>query len=96
MRTIVDKQPVMKRLFDRLDKMSMNKTLLSEYDIRKRAAMDEKARLDYSFEKGIEKGIEKERFDAARKMLSDGLDIKIIMKYTGLSEAEVNDLKADR
>jgi len=46
MRTIVDKQPVMGRVFDRLDKMSMNKTLLSEYEIRKRAAMDEKARLD--------------------------------------------------
>ena len=93
MKTIVDKQPVMEKVFDRLDKMSTNKTLLSEYEIRKRAAMDEKARLDYSFdkgiEKGIEKGVEKEKLETAKLMLKDGLDVKVIMKYTGLSKEEI-------
>ena len=89
MRTIVDKQPEMGKVFENIDRLSMSKTLLSEYDIRKRAAMDEKARLDYSFEKGIEK----KSYDTARTMLDDGLDVKVIMKYTGLSKDEILKLK---
>lgn len=34
-------------------------------------------------------GKQKERFETARKMLTDGLDSAIIMKYTGLSAAEL-------
>ena len=89
MRTIVDKQPGMGKVFEKIDKLSMNKTLLSEYDIRKRAAMDEKARLDYSFEKGIQKGIEKNSFEIAKKMLRKGLPVSDIIEFTGLSKDEI-------
>ncbi len=88
MKTIVDKQPVMKQVFDRLDKMSMNKTLLTEYEIRKRAVMDEKARTQYSYNKGIEDGIEK----VAIKLL-DILDDSAIAEKTGLSLESVKKLR---
>ena len=88
MKTIVDKQPVMKQVFDRLDKMSMNKTLLTEYEIRKRAVMDEKASAQYSYNKGIEDGIEK----VAIKLL-DILDDSAIAEKTGLSLESVKKLR---
>jgi predicted transposase/invertase (TIGR01784 family) len=52
-------------------------------------------------EKGMEKGKEegnkegeqKKAFETARKMLDDGLDSAIIIKYTGISDAELSTLK---
>ena len=41
---------------------------------------------------GISQGIEQNKIDIAKKMLKDGLDIKIISKYSGLSENEIKRL----
>ena len=44
------------------------------------------------YEKGIQKGIEQTKFETAKKMLADGLDISVISKYTGLSEKDIEKL----
>ncbi len=41
---------------------------------------------------GLQKGREKERFDIAKTMLSEGLDIQLISKMTGLTEKEIKSL----
>ncbi len=41
---------------------------------------------------GLQKGAEKKAFDIAKTMLSEGLDIQLISKMTGLSEKEIKSL----
>ena len=43
--------------------------------------------------KGREEGIDMERKETAKNMLQDGISIKAIMKYTGLSETDISNLK---
>jgi len=64
-------------------------------------SQDERGKLQASFEKGeqkgkqegIREGIREKAVETARKMLSDGLDTDMIMKYSGLSADEILSLK---
>jgi len=42
---------------------------------------------------GIKKGIKEGKREIAKKMLMEGLDLKLIIKITGLTESEVLELK---
>ncbi len=46
-------------------------------------------------QKGIEKGVEKEKIEIAKNLLKLGVDIDKIIKATGLSEKEVNELSRE-
>ena len=48
--------------------------------------------LEEGIEKGIEKGIEQEKRMLAKKMKEDNVDIKKIIKYTGLTKEEIEKL----
>jgi hypothetical protein len=48
--------------------------------------------IEKGMEKGIEKGERKKAIETARKMKNDGVEINIIMKYTGLSKKEIEKL----
>ncbi|MDR1473618.1 MAG: Rpn family recombination-promoting nuclease/putative transposase [Lactobacillales bacterium] len=50
--------------------------------------------LEKGIVKGIEKGIEKEKKETALSMLTDGLPVSTISKYTGLSPSEIQSLKS--
>ncbi|GHV54352.1 hypothetical protein FACS1894216_14190 [Synergistales bacterium] len=65
----------------------------ARYLSRKKFRMDHDHDMIVSFRegeaKGIEKGIEKGKFEIARSMLADRIPIDAIIKYTGLSEQEI-------
>ncbi|WP_368997414.1 hypothetical protein [Caldifermentibacillus hisashii] len=42
---------------------------------------------------GIEEGIKKGKWEDAKMMLMEGLDLHLIIKITGLTESEVLELK---
>ena len=48
--------------------------------------------IEQGIEKGIEKGIEQEKRMLAKKMKEDNVDIKKIIKYTGLTKEEIEKL----
>ena len=43
--------------------------------------------------KGMEKGMNKRSLEIARKMLANGMDAATVMKITGLSESQLQQLK---
>lgn len=49
--------------------------------------------LEQGIEKGIEQGIEKGKLETAAAMLADGLDVSQVMKFTGLSEDQISQVK---
>ncbi|MBV3444136.1 hypothetical protein KSW90_08545, partial [Prevotella copri] len=80
-----------------------------EYETSKMAYRDIKNSVDTAkregiaegMEKGMKEGLEKGRaegmnqrsLDIARNMLADGVDINLIMKYSGLTQKQIEKLK---
>ena len=44
-------------------------------------------------EKGMEKGKNEKALEIARSMMADGVDINLIMKYSGLTQEQIDKLK---
>ena len=77
------------------------KQKMREYEASKMAYRDIKNSIDTAKQKGIEEGMEKgmakgmnqKALDIARNMLADGVDINLIMKYSGLTQEQIEKLK---
>jgi predicted transposase/invertase (TIGR01784 family) len=67
-------------------------------DLRKEEAILE-YRLDLAEEKGIQKGIEKGKIEGkievAKAMLANNVDVNTIVKFTGLSISEIEELSGN-
>ncbi|MCC5816579.1 MAG: Rpn family recombination-promoting nuclease/putative transposase, partial [Leptospira sp.] len=95
MSIIVDKEPDMANAFRILEYYSA--------DPEKRRLLEERMNSDRDFayemvaqfekgvEEGIEKGIEKKAIEDARLMKSEGIDLSVILKVTGLSESKLKE-----
>lgn len=62
---------------------------LREYEDSLKAYRDIKNSLDTAEAKGREEGINIANLAIAKRMLSDGMDMELILKYTGLTEKQI-------
>ena len=77
------------------------KQKMREYEASKMAYRDIKNSIDTAkqeglaegMEKGMKKGMNQKALDIARNMLADGVDINLIMKYSGLTQEQIEKLK---
>ena len=97
------------RLFEEAEIAKFTPQEMREYETSKMAYRDIKNSVDTAkregiaegMEKGMKEGLEKGRaegmnqrsLDIARNMLADGVDINLIMKYSGLSQEQIDKLK---
>ena len=49
--------------------------------------------MEKGMKKGMEKGMNQKALDIARNMLADSVDINLIMKYSGLTQEQIEKLK---
>ncbi|WP_265043450.1 Rpn family recombination-promoting nuclease/putative transposase [Wolbachia endosymbiont (group A) of Scambus nigricans] len=99
LKEIAEKAPIIKLTYDELDKFRWNEKDLVAYeerimDLRKEEAILE-YRLDLAEEKGIQKGIEKGKIEVAKAMLANNVDVNTIVKFTGLSISEIEELSGN-
>ncbi len=103
LKEIAEKAPIIKLAYDELDKFRWNEKDLVAYeerimDLRKEEAILE-YRLDLAEEKGIQKGIEKGKIEGkievAKAMLANNVDVNTIVKFTGLSISEIEELSGN-
>ena len=97
------------RLFEEAEIAKFTPQEMREYETCKMAYRDIKNSVDTAkregiaegMEKGMKEGLEKGRaegmnqrsLDIARNMLADGVDINQIMKYSGLTQEQIEKLK---
>lgn len=62
---------------------------LREYEDSLKAYRDIKNSLDTAEAKGREEGIYIANLAIAKRMLSDGMDMELVLKYTGLTEKQI-------
>ncbi|QMV46899.1 Rpn family recombination-promoting nuclease/putative transposase [Wolbachia pipientis] len=99
LKEIAEKAPIIKLAYDELDKFRWDEKDLVAYeerimDLRKEEAILE-YRLDLAEEKGIQKGIEKGKIEVAKAMLANNVDVDTIVKFTGLSISEIEELSGN-
>ena len=92
---------VFDRLFEEAEIAKFTPQEMREYETSKMAYRDIKNSVDTAkregiaegMEKGMKKGMNQKALDIARNMLADGVDINLIMKYSGLTQEQIEKLK---
>ena len=88
---------VFDRLFEEAEIAKFTPQEMREYEASKMAYRDIKNSIDTAtqkgFAEGMEKGMNQKALDIARNMLADGVDINLIMKYSGLTQKQIEKLK---
>ena len=101
MKQVEELDKVFDRLFEEAEIAKFTPQELREYEASKMAYRDIKNSIDTAkreglaegMELGMEKGMNQKALDIARNMLADGVDINLIMKYSGLSQEQIDKLK---
>ena len=77
------------KLFDAAAIARFTPIELREYEDSLKAYRDIKNSLDTAEAKGREEGINIANLAIAKRMLSDGMDMELVLKYTGLTEKQI-------
>ena len=97
MKQVEELDKVFDRLFEEAEIAKFTPQELREYEASKMAYRDIKNSIDTAKQEGLaegmEKGMNQKALDIARNMLADGVDINLIMKYSGLTQKQIDKLK---
>lgn len=83
------REKIFSRLFDTAAIARFTPIELREYEDSLKAYRDIKNSLDTAEAKGREEGINIANLAIAKRMLSDGMDMELVLKYTGLTEKQI-------
>ena len=83
------REKIFSRLFDAAAIARFTPIELREYEDSLKAYRDIKNSLDTAEAKGREEGINIANLAIAKRMLSDGMDMELVLKYTGLTEKQI-------
>jgi predicted transposase/invertase (TIGR01784 family) len=91
---IVD--PVLKEAYEAVNRFNWSQEELAAYDAALKRELDYRSQMqtaeDRGREEGMQQGMQQEKLEIAKNMLSQGLDINLIQKVTGLSLDTIKDL----
>jgi len=89
-------EPEIKKAFETVERMSLNRKERDYYEGRKKLIRDDEGVIKFreakAEEKGMEIGIEKGKIEIAKSLKQNGLDIELIIKSTGLTKEQINEL----
>ena len=91
MRTIVDKNPIMKETLKDLRTLSIDPQLLSIEEMRRKGELDYNTNMLVSREQGRAEGEAKGKIESARVMLENDYSLQEVSKITGLSPEQLSD-----
>ena len=83
------REKIFSRLFEAAAIARFTPIELREYEDSLKAYRDIKNSLDTAEAKGREEGINIANLAIAKRMLSDGMDMELVLKYTGLTEKQI-------
>ena len=82
---------IMKQVEERY--ISFEASKMAYRDIKNSVDTAKREGIAEGMEKGLELGMNQKALDIARNMLADGVDINLIMKYSGLTQEQIEKLK---
>ena len=95
---MAEKEKEIKEAIETLEDISSDEEKERIAELRQKYIMDKEVELETAEEKGIRKGIEKgiksEKIEIAKKMLKENMQVEVIEKITGLTKAEIDEIKS--
>jgi predicted transposase/invertase (TIGR01784 family) len=92
-------EPTLKKAMDTLEFLSQDREARRRYEERQKYLHDEASMIEWATRKGrVEdkaEGEKKKAEEIARNMLALGMEVSVISKVSGLTEAEVQSLKTN-
>ena len=85
----------LKEAVEKLDRISEDEKMQRIIELREKARRDEHAIYSKGVDDGIEQGAKEEKIQIAKNMLKEKVSIEFIIKVTGLSKEEVEQLISD-
>lgn len=89
--------PIIKEAMDYEAMFAKDDNLRRQYEAAEKARRDQNAVANSAErrgeKRGEQRGIKKQAMETAKSMLADNMDINLIMKYSGLSQQEIESLK---
>ena len=82
---------IMKQVEERY--ISSEASKMAYRDIKNSVDTAKREGIAEGMEKGMELDMNQKALDIARNMLADGIDINLIMKYSGLTQEQIEKLK---
>ena len=82
---------IMKQVEERY--ISFEASKMAYRDIKNSVDTAKREGIAEGMEKGMELGMNQKALDIARNMLADSVDINLIMKYSGLTQEQIEKLK---
>ena len=82
----------MSKVIEKYDIFTSDEETMQMYNAREAFLYGQEIMLKREREEGIKEGIEKEKYDLAKNMKNENLDINLISKITGLSTEEISKL----
>lgn len=90
---IIGQDEIIERAYEALNRFSWNEAELNTYEQEQKYEWDQIAIMDQKYDEGMEKGMEKGRYERdmeiAKAMVLKGIDIQTIEGITGLSQEEI-------
>ena len=74
------------------EKIKYLSDMTTERDIRNQIAYAKDKGIEQGIEQGIAQGAAQSKAEIAKAMLADGMDIALVVKYSGLSPEEIKSL----
>ncbi len=95
LKKIAEKSPIIKQAYDELDRFNWNEKDLVAYEERIMDLRKEEAILEYRLDLATEKGKKEGKIEVAKAMLANNVDVNTIVKCTGLSISEIEELSVN-
>ncbi len=90
-------EQALKEAFEVVNRINWSQEEMNAYEERIKAWRDRAAEIESGYDKGLKKGLKEgrdvEKISVAQKMLSEGVDLELVAKCTGLSEKELLELR---
>ena len=93
LRKIIGKDHAIERAYEELNQFNWSEEELMAYEAAEKRSMDSQATEDYFFNQGIEKGKQQEKLEIAKSMLKEGLELDLIVRFTGLDKDSLSALR---
>jgi len=88
------KNPKIKKAMTVLEFISSDKEAREHYEARQKEIRDKISQMMFAKEEGLKEGEHLKAVKMAKSMLSDGLDLSLISKYTQLELAELREIQS--
>ena len=90
-----DKEKIIKEAKEDFEEVLSEGALKEIIEFRESAERDAASRKYWAEKKGREEGSKQEKINIAKKLLQQGIDKKVILQATSLSEEEIEKIKID-